>query len=102
MPRQSKDTVAILGIDIGKNTFLYVFSPASQEGSGAGDGSNAGTFLSRADSPGATKHFFSSSASTSAAPSFCARSSPAAKSKPGLPTSLPASSAWRPVSATIT
>jgi len=24
MPRQSKDTVATLGIDIGKNTFLYV------------------------------------------------------------------------------
>ena len=26
MPRHSKDTVAILGIGIGKNTFLYVFS----------------------------------------------------------------------------
>ena len=72
MPRHSKDTVAILGIDIGKDTFLYVshcgsrkvaarwhaeWSVAKTTRAIAGDGPNAGPFPSRADSPGATKHF---------------------------------------------
>jgi hypothetical protein len=61
MPRQSKDTLAILGIDIGKNTFHLV-------------GLNErGSILLR-------------------------QKLSAAYSNPGLPTSLPASSAWRPVS----